>query len=178
MMIMFKGLFKKKTLSDRLKGEAISLGLCQQWQREWRDNSSNDELVDKFIRGIDFSIKHDWPKPEFIKTHFDSDFLKRWGVFVDEKVAMTSQHTERSVLVFLGKNEGTLEFDGFDSKDIYVRHQGKLRIVAAGKSFIRITTYDDVEIDAEAIDDARIFIYHHGGKVKMSGRVVYREREA
>ena len=74
-------------------------------------------------------------------------------------------------------HEGTLEFGGFDSKDIYVRHQGKLRIVAAGKSIVRVTTYDDVEIDAEAIDDARIFIYHHGGKVRMSGRVAYRERE-
>ena len=174
---MFKELFKKKTLSDRLKGEAISLGLCQQWQGEWRDNSTRDELAEKFIRGIDFATKHNWPSPEFIKKNFDPEFRRRWGVYIDEEVAITSQHTEPSVLVFLGKNEGTLEFDGFGSKDIYVRHQGKLRIVAAGKSIVRVTTYDDVEIDAEAVDDARIFIYHHGGKVRMSGRVAYRERE-
>ena len=169
---------KKKTLSDRLKGEAISLGLCQQWQDGWRDDSSRDELADKFIRGIDFATKHNWPSPEFIKNNFDPAFRHKWGVFIDEDINQASKPLGAlpGVLVFLGKNEGTLEFGRYDAKDIYVRHQGKLTIKASGNAMIHVTIYDDVELHAEATEDARIFIYRHGGQVWMTGRVVCRER--
>ena len=48
----------RKNLSDKMKEEAVSLGLCAQWTAEWKDNSSKDEMVDKFVTGIDFCIKH------------------------------------------------------------------------------------------------------------------------
>ena len=42
-------------LQEDLKRKAIACGLCEQWQREW-GKPDEDELINKFIEGIDFCI--------------------------------------------------------------------------------------------------------------------------
>lgn len=60
------GLFNKN-ISLKMKNEAVSLGLCDKWQEEWTAQTTKEEMIEKFIRGQDFCIKHDWPSVSQIK---------------------------------------------------------------------------------------------------------------
>lgn len=64
---MSKTSYKERRLSDKMKHEAVTLGLCAQWTAEWQDGTSKDEMVEKFVEGIDFCIQHNWPSVEVMK---------------------------------------------------------------------------------------------------------------
>ena len=74
-------MIKKENLSDKMKNEAVSLGLCAQWTAEWQDNTSKDDMVEKFVRGIDFCIGRNWPLAKDIKKYF-GDVIHNHGVYV------------------------------------------------------------------------------------------------
>lgn len=57
-------------LNTDLRDHAVSYGLCQQWQNDWQDNKNQQELIDMYIRGIDFCIEHDYPTVDYIKNNF------------------------------------------------------------------------------------------------------------
>ena len=80
---------KERQLSDKMKAEAMGLALCQQWTNEWEDNTSKDEMVRKFVRGIDFCIDHNWPDVKTIKRQF-GDVIHNHGVWADENVSVTN----------------------------------------------------------------------------------------
>ncbi|MCM1223079.1 MAG: hypothetical protein NC548_52365 [Lachnospiraceae bacterium] len=78
-----------KELNEILRSEAIGLGLCQQWQSDWRANKNTGELIEMFKRGIDFCLEHRWPSCEFIKANFDKVELHDHNVYVGENVTGT-----------------------------------------------------------------------------------------
>lgn len=53
-------------LSNTLKNRAILLGLCTEWTEGW-GNPDKQGLIDKYLHGIDFCIKHDYPTVDFIE---------------------------------------------------------------------------------------------------------------
>lgn len=73
-------------LNSELRGHAVSYGLCTQWQGDWQNNKSQQELIGMYIRGIDFCIEHDYPTVEYIKGNFDRSLLHQNHIFVDEPV--------------------------------------------------------------------------------------------
>ena len=75
-----------ENLSETLKQQAISLGLCAKWTSEWADDSDQQTLIDKSGRGIDFSLAYNWPSNDFIKANFDRDLLHKNLIFVDEHI--------------------------------------------------------------------------------------------
>lgn len=78
-------------LQEKLKQEAVKLGLCEQWTNEW-GNPDQDELCEKFVRGLDFCIKHNWPDVEFIKNNFDLDLIERHGIYVRDGAAINKKY--------------------------------------------------------------------------------------
>ena len=88
---------KRKRLSDRMKNEAVSLGLCAEWTAEWRDGITKDEMAEKYVRGIDFCITHDWPSCDVIKKEF-GDVMHNHGVYVDESVRLPTMLTRMTSL--------------------------------------------------------------------------------
>lgn len=165
---------KDKELNKILRDRARELGLCDKWYKEWKGSSSKQELIEKFLRGIDFCIKNDYPKKEFIKAYFPNGLLRENGVFVDDKISGTNLH--RTVL--LGETCGELKYDGYEVGKVYVRHQSVVKIVACDRARVFVECYDDTKVDAVATDNARIFVYHHGGDLEnISGNVIVRDRQ-
>ena len=162
----------RKGLSERLKGEAVKLGLCEQWQGEWPDGASKDDMAEKFVRGQDFCIKHDWPSVKVIKRHF-GDVMHRHGVYADEEFYISN----KPMLILVGKCEGHVVIDGRHTSTIYVRHTSRLHIKADGEARVFVSVYDDGVVEAEAEEYAKIFVYRHGGSVeKAEGDVRVREK--
>lgn len=108
---------KTEKLSAKMKSEAVGLGLCQQWTDEWADGTSKDELVEKFVRGIDFCIEHNFPSCEVIRKEF-GDVIHDHGVYVDENVLADDKPT----VILNGECVAGLTYSGKSCGDIYVRH--------------------------------------------------------
>ena len=98
-------------LNSELRGHAVSYGLCTQWQGDWQNNKSQQELIGMYIRGIDFCIEHDYPTVEYIKGNFDRSLLHQNHIFVDEPVKFDPDY----VLSF-GK------YSGRKLVDVYKKH--------------------------------------------------------
>lgn len=161
-----------KGLSKRLKGEAVKLGLCEQWQGEWPDGASKDDMAEKFVRGQDFCIKHDWPSVNVIKRYF-GDVMHRHGVYADEGCFLSNVPT----LIFVGNCEGHVVIDGRHTSTIYVRHTSKVEVKAKGEARVFVSVYDDAVVETEAEEYAKIFVYRHGGSIaKADGDVIVRDK--
>lgn len=160
-------------LQQELKNQAVSLGLCQQWQSEW-GTPNNDELIQKYVKGIDFAIKHDFPSVEFINKSFDKAALHRNGVFCDDEI-----NGKNRVMVLLGGSSGEIDLNGYDVATIYVRHYCKVRITVADFASVIIKVYDsaEVSIDTKGFNKPRIYRYSDKASIFTNGEVVIKERD-
>lgn len=103
-------------LSRQLRSEADSLGLCDEWHNAWRDDSTQQELINKYLRGIDFCLRHHWPSNGFIKAHFDLALLRKNNILVDDKRSLLNP----PIAVILGSSKATIRVDGNNPARIYL----------------------------------------------------------
>ncbi len=163
---------KSKNLSDMMKNEAVSLGLCAQWTADWQDGSSKDEMVEKFVKGIDFCIGRNWPSTHDMKKYF-GDVIHRHGVYVDEEVALLSP----KIAILNGRCDGYIEYEWLNGGEIYVRHDSVLKLKVKGLSTVFVNLHDNAKLSVECEDGAKCFVYQYGGDVvKKVGSVVVRDR--
>lgn len=162
----------KKDISKELKNEAVGLGLCTEWTKEW-GNPTKDELVDKYVRGIDFCIEHNYPSCEYMKKHFDG-IMQKHGVFVDDEIDLKNIR----IVIANGKTSGAIVCDSYSVGTIYARHDSDLTIEASGNAFVTIETYDNCKVSVFQRDKAKVFVYNHGGNIQTSGKVVVKNRKA
>lgn len=156
--------------SEYLRDEAVGLGLCEQWRGEWFDGQGDDELIDKFKRGIDFCILHDWPSVEYIKGHFDKDVLHGHGVYVDEALGgVTAEHTTAGDggVVLLGRCTGRLRFGGFDVATVYVRHACDVEIVVGDFARVDVRVYEHgkAAVSGDSVSCVRCYVYDDGSVI-------------
>lgn len=159
-------------LQQELKNQAVSLGLCQQWQSEW-GTPDVDELIKKYVNGIDFAIKHDFPSVDFIDKSFDKAALRRNGVFCDDEIKGKNR-----VMVLLGDSSGKIDLNSFDVVTIYARHNCKVRITVADFASVIIKVYDNTEvaIDAKGFNKPRIYRYSDKASILTNGEAIIKER--
>lgn len=162
----------KKNVSKELKNEAVSLGLCAEWTNEW-GKPTKDELVEKYVRGIGFCIKHNYPSCEYMKKHFDG-VMQNHGVFVDDTIELGNSR----IVIANGKTSGRIIYDSYSVGTIYARHDSDLTIEVSGNAFVSIETYDNCNISVFQRDKAKVFIYDHGGSIEKSGNVIIKDRKA
>ena len=162
---------KKKKLSARMKNEAVSLGLCDEWTAEWKDGSSKDEMAEKYVRGIDFCIAHDWPSCDFIKKNF-GDVMHNHGVYVDEAVRLHNPGT----VILNGHCDATITCDGYAVTNVYVRHKSKLRIICRQLANVRVNVLDNAFVDIDNDMTSKAFVYQYSGSVNASRGTIVRDR--
>lgn len=155
-------------LSETLKLTAISLGLCEEWTREWKP-CDQQELIKKYLRGIDFCIKHNYPTPEFITSNFDDKLLEFNGIYVGKKVVVDNA---KGMYVFRGDTHGEFTFPSFGAGEIYLCENSTLKLTANPLSKVFINMYGDSKATIETLPGSKVYVYTHGEgcKVEFSGR--------
>ena len=143
-------------LSETLKKQAVSLGLCKKWTEEWGD-CDQQELIDKYIKGIDFCIENQYPSNEFIKANFDRSLLNQNLIFVDEYLDI--KDAASGVYILNGECSGTLYFREWSAATIYVRHNSEVTVVADDFAKVFVRVYDDARADVLELDDATVKVY-------------------
>lgn len=161
-----------KELNAVLKKRARELGLCDKWYKEWDKNETRQELINKYLKGIDFCIEHDYPKIDFMRQNFPKSQLQKNCIFLDDDVEESNLRNA----VFLSTTKAMLNYDGLSVGNVYVRHSAKVEITASGDSRVFVETYENCDVNATANERSKIFIYTHGGHVSINGNVIVRDR--
>lgn len=156
-------------ISEELKSQAISCGLCSPWQSEWGE-PSKDELVEKYVRGIDFAIEHNFPSLEYMVRNFD-DCMNKHGVYVSQELSLKNPR----ITVANGSCTGDLLFNEFAVGRVYVRHNSDLTIHVSGMAKVFISLYDNCKIKVVQDGMAKVYIYKRGGSVDYVGEVLIRD---
>ena len=167
---------KDRELNKLLKDGAVLLGLCDKWQDEWDIRSTKEELINKYIKGIDFCIKHDYPSKDFIKDCFPKYLLNSKGIFVDEKNGDSDDFSKAETVVLLGECRAAICYSSPCSKSVYIRHKSYADISVLGGAVAFIEMYDDSHLNLYTDMDSKAFVYLHGGSVESAGNVVVRDR--
>lgn len=161
-----------RKLNIVLRDRAREFGLCDEWYKGWDKDSTRQELIEKYLRGIDFCIEHDYPRVEFIKAQFPRQLLERNGIFADCEVDGDNIGT----CVLLGSAHGVLRYHGFCSCSVYVVHKGCVDIQATDGARVFVEVYGESVVMVSADDTSRVFVYQHGGNVKVDGNVTIRDK--
>ena len=153
-----------KELSIALREMACSqqTPLCAQWTKAWKDNTNIDGLLDKYIKGIDFCIKNDYPPLDFCRENFDKEDLHGHNIYLDEYVNIDDASS--GVWVFLGECEGEITFNGFSVGTIYIRHDSKIKVITKDMSKVFVSLYDESEVETEKLEYSTIKIYDRHNK--------------
>lgn len=143
-------------LSETLKQQAIGLGLCKPWTEAWGD-CDQQELIDKYVKGIDFCIEHQYPSNDFIKANFERDLLNTNLIFVDEYVDMDMAPS--GIYILNGECSGSIRFAPWTAATVYVRHTSNVRIIADDFAKVFVRLYDEAEAVVESDESAVVKVY-------------------
>ena len=157
-----------KEINIELRRQARQLGLCDKWFNEWDLNSGYQELIDKYKKGIDFAMEHNFPSNEFIVENIDKEILEKNNIYVNTEFY---EYNPKSDCVVLD-SEGKLIFGGFAVRDIYINGESDVEIEAADNSKIFVTIYNgaSVHIIQRGLADIHVYNYGHG-KITFEGKV-------
>ncbi len=145
-----------KNLSETLKQQATSLGLCQHWQKAWGD-CDQQQLIDKFKKGLDFCLERQWPTPDFIRANFDANLLADNQIYVSEHLSL--RNAPNGVYVLNGECTGTLHFSSWAAATVYVRHNCRMSIIAEDFAKVFVRVYDEAEVNVCDVGDAVVKVY-------------------
>lgn len=160
-------------LNQELKSQAIALGLCNQWQKEWEKDWNVKTLADKMYKGIDFCIQHHWPTNAFLQRNFSLEELRENNVFVnDKRSVLNPKHS-----LILGHSEIKVRFNAVNAGTLYIRDNSFVELTAKTRSFVIVHLFDNAQINATQQDLANITIIKHSEKSIAIGfgKVKFRE---
>lgn len=160
-------------LNKDLRDQAISLGLCKDWQKKWDKDWSNEKMVERMFRGLDFCLKNHWPSNDFILKHFDIDFLRKSCVFVNDKYSVVNPKES----LILGKSDITVRYNADSYGNIHVRDNSSVKLTARNRSFILVHMYENASISAEQFDKATVVIVKHSQNVHITAKENIKVRE-
>ena len=165
-------MFGRKSLGQKLKSQAESLGACQKGLNGL-DRLNEQELINRYVHFIDFIVENNFPSNEFIKENFDKSLLEHNNIYVD---AEFERRNARQVVVIQGESKGVLLFDGVTTSDVYIRHDSEVTIDCSRLSKIFISVYDNAKIHVTQRDGASVYVYLHGENcsVESDGEVMIR----
>lgn len=143
-------------LNQQLKNEAVSLGLCRQWQSGWDEDRTDSQLAVMFRKGQDFCIEHDWPSLDCIRENFPTPILEANGIYVD---AAVEKELLNGTYIFLGECNATLRFPRWTAAMVWLRHDSRATIIADEFCKIQVRLYDRAEVEVSQSDDAKVRIF-------------------
>lgn len=154
--------------SQLLRSLARKAGLCDKWFSEWKDDETDDSLIQRYIDGIDFCILHDYPSIPVIRSTFSPETLRKHNIILDEHNAVIAHPQPTTVI--LGDSKAYITPSGYSVSDIYLRHNSVATIRATGHAIVAISVYDNATVNVTATKDAKVRIYKFSENVKIKSQ--------
>lgn len=116
---------------DKFLRQAIKLGLCDKWQREWEETG----LIEKYINGITWCMFNEFPSLKDMKK-YDKALLRN-GVYNEKSETI---NCNRDMYVFNNSNID-FEIEGYDVCRLYVGRNSNLNIRLSDHAIVFIDNY-------------------------------------
>ena len=145
-------------LAKALAREARRKGICDEWHRDLMVLNDKDDMLDMYIRGIDFCLSNDYPDNDFIRAHFKGT-METHGIYLDDRVNLTNP--ERCVA--LGDTHGSIHVSGYAVTEVFAKHDARLSVTADDHAFVMVDVFDRSEVTVSARDAAKICVNRYGG---------------
>lgn len=154
-------------LIEQIKKDGADKGLCQLWQMKLREDLEMKELIELYIRGIDFCISEDFPTLNFIREHFKGQ-CEPYGVYVDDEIGQLKNAPD---VVLNGDCKAMLEYDEYTVSRVFIRHNSKAAINLGDNAHVTVDIFDNSDIViATAGHDAKVIVKVYGNaKLKTIG---------
>lgn len=161
-------------LNTELRKQAISYGLCKEWQNDWNTDWDFDTLADKLFEGINFCAKNRFPDKDLIVRTFDKGKLRSRNIIVDDRYSLLNP--ERALII--GSSKSTVRFNATHSGVIHIQGDSVVTLTAKGRSHVIVHIWDNATLDAEVTDLGRVFVVRHTSTtaVKRKGNVGVRDK--
>lgn len=147
-----------KNLGRELSKLASKHGICEEWYNQLVFMTDKDALIDMYLKGIDFCIKHDYPSNEFIRKNFKGS-MEHKGIFLDDKFSISNY----SRVVLLGKSSGDITCTDYHVAWVFCKHESRLNVVATNHAIVRIDAFDNSVINLNCSGLAKVTVYLYGG---------------
>lgn len=144
-------------VSIELRKKAREFGLCDEWFNDWSDTSPKQELIDKYITGIDFALQHHYPTNQYIKDNFELELLRKNNILVDDERNLLNP----SVAVILGNTKTKIRVNGLSRSIIYVRDKSEVDLIVKNRSFVIVHTFDNASVKVETEDNPSVLVLKH-----------------
>lgn len=164
---------EQNIINTTLRSQARTLGLCDQWFNNWKDNTADHQLADMFYRGIDFCIQHRFPSIAFIRENFPINFLRQKGIIANDSYSLLNPANA----AIIGNSKATIRANAWAKPLVYALDNSTLTVEAKGNSTVYIHAFDNIAIKASTQDLARIVIFLHtkNATINADGSVSVRE---
>lgn len=144
---------------QQLKKDGITKGLCRMWQWKLKPGLNVDNLVQLYVKGIDFCISEDFPTLEFMRDNFKGK-CEEFGVFIDDEI---SDLVDSPDVVLNGHCKAMLRYSGYTVARIFARHNSETAVNVANNAIVTIDAFDDTNlVIATAGSDAQVLVNLYG----------------
>lgn len=151
-------------LIEQLKADGISKGLCLQWQGKLRKGLKLEQLVELYIKGINFCIKNEYPTLDFLRQHFKGK-CEPYGVYIDDEV---TDSLNESNIVLNGACKAILDYDDYIVARAYIRHNSEAGVDVDGNALVTIDVFDNAILHLSVIGKAsKVILNVYGKNVKV-----------
>jgi hypothetical protein len=164
-----------ENLNHILRAQAIGYGLCKEWTNGWDMESDAEMLIEKYKKGLDFCIEHDYPSNAFIEEHFSKEFLLGRHIFVNEHISIDNCVSDTYVIQ--GSSCVDLVFRKYAVASVWVRHNSVVNISVRGNARVFVFFFDDSNGVVRQFGDAKVFVKKKSPRsiIKTEGVVSFKD---
>lgn len=161
-------------LNSVLRSQAVSYGLCEQWQSEWSEDWDEQTMVSRFFLGLSFCMKNHFPGSAFLTQRFGKVFLRSHNIVVDDRYSLLNPHKA----VVIGQSRSTIRFNGYTSGLVHLQGESDVKLTAKGRSRAIVHVWDNARLDVQCDDTAKVSVIRHSADVdiKTNGPVKISDR--
>lgn len=150
-------------LSIELRQSAVGLGLCMEWQREWKDETDKQTLIDKYFEGLDFPMRFHWPSNKFIKENFEQELLRKNNILVDDTRSLLNPKEA----VILGSSVAKIRVNGLSHSVVYLRDDSEVNLYIRNKAFVVVHLFEQAKINIRTYDTPNVLVLKHSEFVSV-----------
>lgn len=147
-----------RALAHELARQAKEKGICEEWHGRLLKCETKQEMLDMYVKGIDFCLANDYPDNGFIRKHFKG-IMEDSGIFLDDSAVSLTNYRR---CIALGRTSGTVTVSGFNVCEVFAKHLSVIRITASGHAFVEVDVFDDAVVYVTARDSARVHVNRYG----------------
>lgn len=145
-------------LNSHIYSGAVKEGICDDWATYIKNAKSKDELMEMYVKGIDFCLEHNFPSNSDLLKFGGSTFLSNYGVYVDSIVNLYGG----DFIVLLGSCKAKLVYNNYTAGQLFNKANSEMEVVINDNAFIVIDCFDESRAHIRASGNSKVCINIYG----------------